>query len=99
MITNQDGQIALKWTIIQRSPPLVKIDGTSRVYVFSPKMNIFMAWVLPEDASKLLTTKHKVCNCNNGTYKIAFGYAHYLDVLLWETGSRDGKLDERYKEV
>ena len=94
MIT-KNNQIALKW-VLPRNPQPVKIDGTDRIYTFVPKMNVFMAWVNSDDAPRMLKTKAKVCNCNNGTFKIAFEYANYLDVLLWETGSRDGQLNSNY---
>lgn len=98
MIRNQSGHIAMRWVIERRNPPLVKIDGTERVYTFSPKSNIFLAWVEPDDAERLLVTKAKTCNCSGGTYQIAFGYATRLDVMLYETGSRDGLLNPEYKE-
>jgi hypothetical protein len=99
MIKNQDGKVAVKWILLQRNPPPVKIDGTDRIYIFTPKSHVFMAWVEDVDVSKLLVTKSKVCNCNNGTYKIAFELASRLDVMLWDTGSRDGVLNPNYSEV
>lgn len=98
MISNQKGQVALKWTIIQRNPPLVVIDGTDRTYAFTPKSNVFMAWVESVDVDRLLKQKAKVCNCNNGTHRLAFDYASRLDVMLWETNSRDGVLNSDYTE-
>lgn len=97
MVTNPQGQVALKWTL-PRNPPTTKIDGTSRYYVFVPKLNVFLAWVEPEDVPRLLTTKAKVCNCNNGTYRIAFEKASLLDAQLWLTGDRN-PLPEGYKEI
>lgn len=100
MIKNSEtGEVAMKWVIWQRNPPLVKIDGTGRAYSFIAKQHVFMAWVNPDDVSRLLNQEAKTCNCNNGTYKKAFALSSYLDVLLWETGGREGKLDEKFVEV
>ena len=96
MVTNPQGQIALKW-VLPRNPQTVVIDGTDRYYVFAPKLHIFLAWIEPEDAPRLLTKKAKLCNCKNGTYKIAFEAASLLDVQLWLTGGRND-LPEGYKE-
>ena len=89
MITNDAGKVAMKW-VLPRMPKPVKIDGTDTVYIFSPKLNIFMAWIDPEHVDKLLAFKEKTCNCNNGTYKNAFMLANRLDVNLWVHGNREG---------
>lgn len=100
MIQNSDGKVAMKWAIERRNPLPIQIGGTDRTYTFSPKnCNVFMAWVEQRDVNTLLLAKAKVCNCNNGTSAQAAVVATYLDVLLWDTGSRDGKLDSSYVEV
>lgn len=99
MIRNSEtGEVAMKWVIWQRNPPPVKIDATGRTYIFSARQHVYMAWVHPEDVPRLLNQEAKTCNCNNGTYKKAFEYANRLDVLLWETGSRDNQLDLKFVE-
>jgi hypothetical protein len=94
MIKNTSGQIALKWTI-NTNGKTVKMGNTGKYYVFSPKFNVVMSWVDPFDVPALLSKKEKTCNCNNGTYKQAFEYAHLLDVNLWMTGDRYGNGVER----
>ncbi len=97
MIINKETKcVAIKWTL-PRNPQIVKIDGTTRFYSFGSRLHIWMAWVNEDDVPKLLKTKAKVCNCQNGTYKIAFEYANLLDVQLFETGGRNtlpGNLQE-----
>lgn len=97
MIRNQSGHIAMKWVIERRNPPPDTEQKTG--YIFSPKSNIFMAWVKPVDVERLLVAKAKTCNCSGGTYKTAFDYATRLDVMLWETGSRDGLMNQEYTET
>lgn len=101
MIKDQtSGKVAMKWAIQRRQPIPIKIDGTNKIYDFSPKnCNIFMAWVDESDVNTLLRAKAKVCNCNNGTYAQAAWIATLLDVLLWDTGSRDGQMNSNYVEV
>ena len=94
MIKNQSGQIALKW-MINPNGKTVRMGETDKYYVFQPKFHVVMAWVDEQDISSLLTTKHKTCNCNNGTYKQAFEHANLLDVNLWMTGDRHGEGQER----
>jgi hypothetical protein len=99
MVTNTQGQIALKWTI-NPNGKTVQMQGTEQYYVFIPKYHVVMAWVNPEHVDALLAKKEKTCMCNNGTYKNAFAYANLLDVNLWETGDRHGKLTvTHYREV
>ncbi len=94
MVKNTSGEIAIKWTI-NTNGKTIKIDGTGRYYVFQPKFNVVMAWILSEDVDRLLAVKQKTCNCNNGTFKNAFEYANLLDVNLWQTGDRHGNGVER----
>lgn len=89
-----DGKIAIKW-VLNPNGKTVRMDGTDRYYVFTPKFHVAMEWVSQEDVEKLLLIKDKVCNCNNGTYKNAFQYANLLDVNLWMTGDRHGNGVER----
>ena len=98
MIKNIDSnQIALKW-VLPRNPQIVKIDGTSRFYSFGSRLHIWMAWIDEIDVPKLLNTKARVCNCQNGTWKIAFECCNLLDVQLWETGGRN-TLPENLQEI
>lgn len=90
MIRNQSGQIAIKWTI-NPNGKTVQINGSKEYIVFQPKFHVVMAWVEPSHVPALLTVKEKTCNCNNGTYKLAFNYANLLDVNLWMTGTRHGE--------
>ena len=90
-ITNESGQVAVKWIMRRELTHPVKIDGTNTAYTFVPKMNVWMAWVKPEHVDRLLAHKEKSCNCNNGTYRNAFMLANRLDVNLWVYGNRDGK--------
>jgi len=99
MVRHNDGKIALKWAIQKRAPKAIKIDGEDKYYIFVPKLNIFMAWVEPNHVDRLLAHKEKTCNCNNGTYQLAFVQASLLDVNLWETGNRYGFPDAPYREI
>ena len=89
-ITNSAGDVALQWALSRPAKP-VKIDGTETVYVFTPRHNVWMAWVKPEHVDRLLAFKEKTCNCNSGTYKNAFKLATRINVNLWEYGDRHGK--------
>jgi len=88
-ITNDAGWVLLKWTL-PRPPKLVKIDGTDRVYTFTYNLHVCASFVDPQDVSRMLTVKEKICNCNNGTYKLAFAYANQLDYNLFVYGNREG---------
>lgn len=85
----KDDKVLLKWTL-PRPPKLVKIDGTDRVYTFTYNMNVCGCFVDPQDVERLLKVKEKVCNCNNGTWKLAFAYANLLDFNLFVYSNRDG---------
>lgn len=99
MIVNQQGQVALKWTI-NTNGKTVRISDTDRYYVFTPKFNVPMAWVESSDVQRLLTVREKTCNCNNGTYKNAFTYANLMDVNLWMTGDRHGNgVEKTWNEI
>lgn len=90
MITNPNGNgtVAIKW-VLPRMPKPTKVDDT--IYIFEPRMNVFMAWAKPEHVDRLLAFREKTCNCNNGTYRNAFMLANLLDVNLWVYGNREGK--------
>ena len=88
-ITNEKGQVLLKWTL-PRPPKPTKIEGTNRIYIFSYNFNVCACWVEPQDVERMLLVREKVCNCNNGTYKNAFAYANLLDHNLWVYGRREG---------
>lgn len=94
MIKRNDGKIAIKW-MINPNGKTVRIDGTDRYYVFTPKFHVVMEWIEPSDVERLLLVREKTCNCNNGTFKNAFEYANLLDVNLWMTGDRHGNGVER----
>lgn len=87
----------MKW-VLHRMPKPVAMDGTDKVYIFSPQRNIFLAWVEESDVQKLLNHKMKTCNCNNGTYNHAFALASRLDVGIWEVGDRH-YLNPNYQET
>lgn len=98
MVQRSDGTIALQW-VINTNGKTVQIGGTGQYYVFTPKMNVVMAWVNPEHVSQLLSHREKTCNCNNGTYKNAFSIAPLVNVNLWSFGNREGSLQSDYREV
>lgn len=98
MVKRNDGTIAVQW-VINTNGKTVQIQSTDRYYVFTPKMNVVMAWVREEDVARLLTVKEKTCNCNNGTYKNAFQYASLVNVNLWMFGNREGSLESDYREI
>lgn len=89
-ITNDAGNVAIKWVLPRPAKP-VTIEGDKTVYIFTPKQNVWMAWVKPEHVDRLLAFREKTCNCNNGVYKNAFMLSNQLDVNLWEYGTREGK--------
>lgn len=99
MVVHDNGKIAIKWAIQRRMPKTVKIDGTDKYYVFTPRLNIFMEWIEPEYIGRLLSHKEKSCNCNNGTYQNAFEYASLMDVNLYEFGDRYTPEGAPYKEA
>jgi hypothetical protein len=84
-IYNENNQVAIKW-VLQRPP--VKVEGSGRVYIFTYRAHVCMAWVEEEDVARLLGVQEKTCNCNHGTYKHAFALANQLDVCLFTTGDR-----------
>lgn len=97
-VINSAKQVALKWTI-NPNGKTVKIDGSEKFYVFTPKSHVVMAWVDAQDVDRLLAVRQKTCNCNNGTFKNAFDYANLLDVNLWMFNDRNGSLLSDYREV
>ena len=88
-LTNEAGMVLMKWTL-PRPPKLVKIDGTDRVYTFTYNLNVCASFIDPQDVERLLKVQEKVCNCNHGTYKIAFALANQLDFNLFVYGNREG---------
>lgn len=98
VVQRSNGDVALQWTI-NTNGKTIRIDGTQQYYVFSPKMNVVMAWVKPEHLPALLNHKEKSCNCNNGTYKNAFVPATLINVNLWMFQNREGSLLSDYREV
>jgi len=98
MVINAKKQVAMRYTI-STNGKTVRIDGTPRYYVFTPKHNVPMAWVDQEDVARLLTVREKSCNCNNGTYKFAFEYCSLINVNMWMFSNRDGSPEADYQEV
>lgn len=98
MVQRSDGAIALQW-VINTNGKTVRISGTDTYYVFVPKMNVVMAWVLPEHVPQLMRHREKTCNCNGGTFKNAFSLASLINVNLWSFGNREGDLKSDYREV
>jgi hypothetical protein len=99
MIRNSDGKIAIKW-VLNRPAKTVQIGGTKTYYVFTPRFNVWMDWISPEHVAGLLAAKEKTCNCNNGTYQLAFQYANLIDVNVYMTGDRHGNgVEKTWEEV
>ena len=96
MVRNSQGQIALRWTINTNGKT---VQMGEKYYVFQPKMNVVMAWVDPQDVPSLLNVREKICNCNNGTKKLAFEYCSLVNVNLWMFANREGSLLSDYVEV
>jgi len=97
MITNAQGQVAIKW-ILNKLPPArgIKI-GTKRYGIMSQR-NVHLSWVDKSDLKPLLEYKEKTCNCNNGMKKEAFALASRLDVGIHEVGDRH-YLNPSYTEI
>jgi hypothetical protein len=87
-ITNDAGQVALKW-ILNRPAKTLKIDGTQRYYVPTYQQNVAMYWVEEQDVEKILSIREKTCNCNNGTYQQAIVLANLIDYNLHKCGDRN----------
>lgn len=83
MQTNEAGQVALRYR--QTVQKYVKVGDHE--YVFVPKTHVSMAWVAPEDVSKLLALMHD-CNCGGHSKHPEFHEATELDVQLWTYGVR-----------
>lgn len=90
MVTNESGQVAIKWAIERRIPKPIHMDGTNRTYVCVPQHNVFLFWAESEDVERLLNHREKSCNCGGGIKVNAFMLASQLDVNLWTTGNREG---------
>lgn len=91
IITNEQGQVLLVWTLGERrTPKPVVIDGTNRTYIFSYNCGVCATWVEPQDVARLLSHKEKTCNCNSGTYVNAFAYPTLVNANMWRYGNRDG---------
>lgn len=88
VITNEAGQVALKWNL-NRPAQTLRIDGTDRYYVFTYAHHVAMIWADPADAEKILAIRMKTCNCNNGTYNFAVVPANQIDVNLHKCGDRN----------
>lgn len=86
-ITNEAGQVALKWNL-SRPAQTLQMDGTKKYYVFTYAYNVAMIWADPEDVPRLMNIEMKHCNCNNGTYKKAVVLANQIDVNLHRCGNR-----------
>jgi hypothetical protein len=98
MVQRANGDIALQWAI-NTNGKTIRIGDSDTYYVFTPKLNVVMAWVSPEHVPSLLSHKEKTCNCNNGTYRNAFVYAPLINVNLWMFGNREGSLLSDYREI
>ena len=95
-ITNENGDVFMKWALTHRNlDPMqknhvAKITASDAVHKFNYNWNIAGAYVTPQEAEMLLTVKLKICNCNNGTYRVAFAFGSLLDKNLFTTGNREG---------
>lgn len=86
-LTNEAGQVALKWVLNRPAKP-IQMQGTSRYYVFAYAHHVPMIWVEPQDVEVILGIREKSCNCNNGTYQQAIVLANEIDVNLHKCGNR-----------
>ena len=95
-ILDANGSVFMKWALTHRNldpmqkAHVAKITGNDVVMSFVYQWNIAGAFVTPQDAEVLLTVKLKICNCNNGTYRVAFAFGSLLDKNLWTSGNREG---------
>jgi hypothetical protein len=78
---NAAGEIALK-TIVPGQLITPRINGNQ--YIFSPRANIFLAWIKPQDVSFVLDIKGG-CNCG-GVKKKIITRANVADVRRWLAG-------------
>ena len=90
-ITNEAGQVAIKWAIERRNPQTLKIDGTEIYYVPESRFHVAMIWIDPQYLDRALKTKAKSCACAGGTYVNGYVLANQIDVNLWLYGDRHGK--------
>ena len=81
-VKNDAGQIALKR--LRTNPKLVQL-GTDTFYQFSPRYNICLAWVDPEDVDRILSMKRDCCGSGG---KRQFWLASESDVFRYNTGRR-----------
>lgn len=86
-ITNDAGQVALKWQLNRPAKP-IQMQGTNRYYVFAYAHHVPMIWADPQDVAVILAIREKTCNCNNGTYQQAIVLANQIDVNLHKCGNR-----------
>lgn len=87
-ITNEAGQVALKWALERRTARTIRIDGTNRFYVPVYAHHVALIWVDEQDVDRLMSYRDKVCACKGGTYANAFALANQIDVNLHKCGSR-----------
>lgn len=81
MVTNEAGQVALKYH--QSVQKYIRL-GDGSEYVFGVRANISMAWVEPEHVDIILKIKRSDCSsCGN---KPVFRYANETDVRRWTNG-------------
>lgn len=83
MITNDQGQVALKY--YQPAQVLSQATPSGKDYVFIPRASISMAWVEAEDVENLLARKAG-CNCGGKQKKQAYTYASEDDTRRWTNG-------------
>ena len=92
MITNEQGQVLLQWSLGERKTPKhVVIDGTDRVYIPTYNHHVCAMWVEPQDVSRLLNYEVKSCNCASGVKVKAFEHPSEINANLWRYGNRYGK--------
>ncbi len=87
IILDDSGKVAIQYVISENGKRVI-FEETGHDYTFAPQHHVCLAFVSPEDVSRLLGIREKSCNCNNGTYKNAFQYATLTNVNIWYTGNQ-----------
>jgi len=82
-ITNDAGQIALRYIRQQKAVVNCGPQKTQRTYIFSMRANISMAWVEAEDVPCCLAVRGGCCG---QTKPGVIRYASETDVRRWTNG-------------
>ena len=87
VMIKRDGMVAMQH---RTTNPKSTKTGDGTLYHFIPKFNVCMAWVKEAHVPELLAKRAKVCCGKQGQM---FYLATELNVNLWESGNRHGKVD------